>query len=122
MLVEGEASRAGVTKRFAWAFSTSTRYTDCKAEVDGREVVGVNVTGGGEDRAEITIHGDHLFYDDLEATTAAVRFDALAQADADGDGVVTLDELARARSPRSIRRSASTARAARPTSRTSVPS
>lgn len=95
VLVEGEASRGGVTKRFAWAFSTSTRYTDCKAEVDGREVVGVNVTGGGEDRAEITIHGDHLFYDDLEATTAAVRFDALAQADADGDGVVTLDELAR---------------------------
>jgi hypothetical protein len=44
--------------------------------------------------AQLTIHGDHLFYDDLLSAEAKLRFDTLAAADADMDGELTLDELA----------------------------
>jgi hypothetical protein len=41
----------------------------------------------------LAIHGDHLFYDGLENPDAVVRGVAIAEADADADGTVTLDEL-----------------------------
>ncbi len=94
--VKGSASKNGVTKTFDWQFKTKTLYRDCKAEVDGKEVHGVVVPQGGEDTVELTIHGDHFFYDDLEAATAERRFDAIACADANGDGEVTLEELEQA--------------------------
>lgn len=85
LYVAGSATRAGVTKRFAWGFPTRTRYSECEAvaevEADATAVV------------ELTIHGDHLFYDDLYAMEPAVRFDLVAQADADDDGEVTQAEL-----------------------------
>jgi hypothetical protein len=63
--VEGSASKGAVTKTFAWSF------------------------------AGATIHGDHLFYDDLVSTEPNVAFDVLAQADDDGDadGEITQAEL-----------------------------
>ena len=47
---------------------------------------------------QITIHGDHPFYDRLQespnpAVATSLRFDAIAEADADVDGEVTLEEL-----------------------------
>ena len=56
---------------------------------------GVNLTipAGGEDTTQITIHGDHLFYDGLEDPDAAVRGRAVLEADADDDGEITLAEL-----------------------------
>jgi hypothetical protein len=56
----------------------------------------VVVTNGGTDAVQLTVHGDHLFYDDLEAPTAQRRFDAIACADADANGDVTLEELGKA--------------------------
>lgn len=47
----------------------------------------------GEVPGEITIHGDHLFYDDLFSETPNVAFDLIAAADKDGDGVITELEL-----------------------------
>jgi hypothetical protein len=41
----------------------------------------------------VTVHGDHLFYDDLASPDALLRFEAMAAADADADGEVTLEEL-----------------------------
>lgn len=85
LYVAGSASKAGVTKRFAWGFPTRTSYSACESvaevEADGAAVV------------QLTIHGDHLFYDDLYSETPDVRFDLVAQADADGDGEVTQAEL-----------------------------
>ena len=90
--VAGSGSKDGVTKTFAWVFPVGTVYEKCKGELDGKETSGALVTNGGVDQIQLTIHGDHFFYDDLQAENAVLRFDAIAAAD-DGDGDVTLDEL-----------------------------
>jgi hypothetical protein len=48
---------------------------------------------------QLTTHGDHLYYDRLQASpdpavNTSLRFDAIAAADKDDDGEVTLEELA----------------------------
>jgi hypothetical protein len=70
----GEASVS-----FDWSFSTDTTYV-CAPE-------DLTLPRGGEATTELTIHGDHLFYDGLESPDALVRAEALA------DGVVTQAEL-----------------------------
>lgn len=95
--VEGAATKGAVTKTFKWGFSTATQYADCRGEKAGKEVSGVIVTNGGTDDPQITIHGDHFFYDDLQSPDAKVRFNALALADDKGDknGEITLDEMSK---------------------------
>jgi hypothetical protein len=92
--VEGTAEKGGMTKTFTWSFAATTLLDDCKGEKDGKETEGALVTNGGTDEIQLTIHGDHLFYDDLQSPNAKLRFDPIAGAD-DGDGDVTLDELAK---------------------------
>lgn len=70
---------------FVWSFSTDTTYV-CAPE-------GLSLPRGGEDTTELTLHGDHLFYDGLESPDALVRAEAIVSADADLDGVVTQAEL-----------------------------
>jgi len=94
MYVEGTVSKDSTTKSFAWGFTTNTLYDRCKGEVSGKETDGVVVTNGGNDAIELTIHGDHLFYDDLQSPDAKVRVDNIAKADVNNDGKITLDELA----------------------------
>jgi hypothetical protein len=96
--VEGTARNRDLTKNFAWGFDKPTRYTACKGEEDGVEREGVVVKNNAEVDVQITIHGDHPFYDRLQespnpAVETSLRFDALAEADADDDGEVTLVEL-----------------------------
>lgn len=92
--VEAEATKGGVTKSYKWGYGVPTQYNDCKGDKDGKETFGVIVTNGGTDTVELTIHGDHLYYDDLQALNAERRFNAIASSDKDADGVVTEDELA----------------------------
>ena len=92
--VEGTISKGDVTKSFAWSFPTQTLLRECKGEVAGKEEEGVVVTNGSTDTVQLTIHGDHLFYDDLQAASAKVRAQPIVDADADNDDVVTLEELA----------------------------
>ena len=80
----GQATKGDVTMRFAWGFATRTRYTACESLAE---------VGGAPARIELTIHGDHLFYDDLFSSTPNISFDLVANADADGDGEVTQAEL-----------------------------
>jgi hypothetical protein len=91
--VEGTATKGAVTKSFRWTFANATYFDECEGEIDGKKTLGVLVTNGGTDTVQLTIHGDHLFYDDLQAATAVPRFDAIAKADANADGEITLDEL-----------------------------
>lgn len=91
--VSGKAKKGAEEKRFSWGFSTKTLFGDCKVEESGKEVLGVVVTSGGTLDAELTIHGDHFFYDDLQSPDAKLRFQNLADADADKNGEVTLAEL-----------------------------
>ncbi len=92
--VEGTGtSPDGSTKTFNWSFAPATLFEGCHGEQDGKEVDGVIVTNGGNQNVELTVHGDHLFYDDLQSEQAVPRFQALADADANQDGEVTLAEL-----------------------------
>lgn len=81
----GTLSCGGSSHTFDWAFDTDTTYL-C-------EPADLTIPAGGEDGTQLTIHGDHLFYDGLENEDAVVRGKAIADADADADGVVTLAEL-----------------------------
>lgn len=69
---------------FDWTFTTATAYV---CEVD------LTIPAGGEGRTQLTIHGDHLWYDGLENPDAEVRGQAVLDADADADGVITQAEL-----------------------------
>jgi hypothetical protein len=93
VFVSGAATREGLTKTFAWGFTNTTNYEECASEVDGKEVSGIVVSNGANEIVQITIHGDHFFYDDLASESAVPRFDAIALADSDDDGEVTLEEL-----------------------------
>ncbi|WAS99431.1 hypothetical protein [Nannocystis punicea] len=76
--VEGTATRGGEELTFIWGFNTRTRYSDC-------ELV-------GSTDVQLTIHADHLFYDDLFSENPKVAFDLIAASD-DGDGELTADDL-----------------------------
>lgn len=93
VFVSGTATRGDDSKTFAWGFTSETAYRDCVAEVDGKETLGFVLPRGGTEVVELTIHGDHLFYDDLASSEAKLRFDPIALADSDSDGNLTLDEL-----------------------------
>lgn len=93
--VEGTATKGSVTKRFNWGFATNTLYAHCASPDLG---AGVTVPKDGEETVQLTMHGDHLFFDDLQSPEASMRFDAMAAADQLGiagpDGEVSLEELA----------------------------
>lgn len=91
--VEASATKGAVTKTYKWGFKNKTLFDDCKGDVSGKETDGVIVKNGGTDIVQLTIHGDHLYYDDLQAKEAKVRFDNIANADRNNDGIVTLEEL-----------------------------
>jgi len=98
LYASGTASTDVVEKRFAWGFTVGSRYNECHSEQDGRDEAGVVVTNNGTVEVELTTHGDHLYYDRLQSSpdpsvVTSLRFDALAAADADDDGEVTLEEL-----------------------------
>lgn len=89
---EGDAVAAAGTLRcgeqsvsFDWSFGTSTTYL-CEPD-------GLTVPAGGTATTQLTVHGDHFFYDGLEDPDAEVRGQAILDADADEDGEVTLAEL-----------------------------
>ncbi len=76
---------------FRFAASVPTMLGPCQAE-DG--LPGVTVTEGGT-TVSITLHGDHVFFDAFPAGAEVIarRAQWLANADLDGDDVITPDEL-----------------------------
>jgi len=83
--VEGKATKDGQEIAFAWGFGKTITYSHCHSSA--------KVADGGQAEIELTIHGDHLFYNSLTNPEAGLAFQALADADADGDGAVTTQEL-----------------------------
>ncbi len=85
--VAGTATKDGVSKSFAWGFATSTSYEGCESVAE--------ISAGRPGTVQITVHGDHLFYDDLFSETPKLLFGLVAQADDDGDanGEVSQAEL-----------------------------
>ncbi|MCR9163756.1 MAG: hypothetical protein ACE37F_16455 [Nannocystaceae bacterium] len=85
LAASGSATRDGVTKSFDWSFDVSPRYIECDTETP--------LVEGETTDVFLTVHGDHLFFDDLDSSEPQVAFDLIAEADANDDGEVTLDEL-----------------------------
>lgn len=81
----GTLTCGGESATFDWAFAESTTYVCAPPDL--------TIPAGGSDRTQLTVHGDHLFYDGLEDPDAAVRGQAILDADADANGEVTLEEL-----------------------------
>ena len=102
--VEGSAAKDSTMKTFHWGFTTATLYRECHHKEEGKDTLGVVVTNGSTDTSELTTHGDHFFYDRLQASPdpaipTSLRFDEKAAADekpnGDEDGDITLDEMSR---------------------------
>jgi len=89
---EGSIESGAVKKTFKWGLSAGTSFDDCASE-DG--LPGFAVPSGSAVQVKPTIHGDHWFFSNITAGTELTsRFaQYIADADADGDGETTLDEL-----------------------------
>jgi hypothetical protein len=85
LVVEGALSCPGGAVDFAWAFDTAVTWA-CAPD-------GLNIGKGGAGRSQLTVHGDHLFYNGLEDPEALVVGEAMVAADSDGDGDLTQVEL-----------------------------
>lgn len=84
VLVRGRAEREGTIKTFTWAFTQGTHYGHCNSQAD---------VGTAAGRTVLTIHADHLFYDDLVSEEPNLAFQLIADADFDLDGDITQAEL-----------------------------
>ena len=84
--VSATATDGTATKTLHWGFATDTSYEQCRSEAD--------LAAGGAATVQLTIHADHLFYNDLFSEEPDVKFGVVARADVDADGEVTLAELA----------------------------
>lgn len=81
----GSLTCGGETRAFDWSFDTGTTY-HCEPEDLTLAAMGTAFT-------QLTVHGDHFFYDDLAAEDAVVRGQAIFDAGGD-DGDITQTELA----------------------------
>ncbi len=87
IVVEGEAEKGELSRRFEWAFALDVLSSRCEG-ADGTD--GIIVASGAQNETQITTHWDHLFFDSLALEDASMRFEAIAAA---GDGVITLEDL-----------------------------
>ncbi len=81
----GELSCGGESVAYDWVFEAAAAYA-CEPE-------NLTIASGGAAGTQLTIHGDHLFYDSLDNPDSVLRAQALVDADGDGDGAVSMAEL-----------------------------
>ena len=86
----GHATRGDVRKSFQLSFRPRVRYNNCVLTADGGDPV--DLPSEGALVYDIAIEAEALLRDDVDAA-AALRFEPFANADRDGDGRITLDEL-----------------------------
>ena len=83
--LQGRAIKGAVTKTLDWGFALKLAHGHCETDARIRENA---IT------VQSTIHADHFFYDDAVSPEPEVAFQLIADSDANGDGAVTLAELA----------------------------
>lgn len=98
LYVEATASKGKLSEHYTWGFAIATNYQECHSEQDGKDEAGIVITNNATTTVQLTTHGDHLYYDRLQASPdpavkTSLRFDDLANADRDNDGELTLAEL-----------------------------
>ncbi len=86
VVMTGTLSGPDSTVVFDWRFALDQTWL-C-------EPIDLTLPPGGADGTEVTVWGDHLFYDGLTNADAVLRGLPVLAADADADGAVTFDELA----------------------------
>jgi hypothetical protein len=89
--MSGTATRGGVQKRFAYSFRPRVRYQKCALDPEAG-LPAVDLQTGSDLVYDVRIEAEAILRDDIDAS-APLRFDAFANADTDGDGLITLDEL-----------------------------
>jgi hypothetical protein len=75
--VAGQATDGADTVTFDWSLTVAANYAACRSTA--------KVGDGGAATVQLTLHGDHLFYDDAVASEPALCFADLAAADGDDD-------------------------------------
>lgn len=90
--VRGKATRDATTKRFEWSFERWLTLQGCVGAGDIGFASDVVLTSGAELPLRVVVHGEWLFRES-RSDESPLRFDALAAADADGDQMITLEEL-----------------------------
>ena len=99
--VLGTAARDGIEKQFEWTFRERYRIDNCEPGPNGELGSELDITGQQALLLTVVLHADELFRAS-DAQDAELRFDDLADADADGDGLVTLLELDELIAPPSV--------------------
>jgi hypothetical protein len=91
--IKGSASKGGVTKTFDWAFTHAVSHEGCRTTVGGRQVLGVDVGADAVAEVAIVFRARTLFEDGIGTLKPSLRFDPIADADTNGDGVIASNEL-----------------------------
>ena len=96
--VIGTATRGSIVKQFEWVFRMEYDIERCAEGKDGQPGSTLVLEGGAEVSRTIVIDAAELFRESADPE-APLRFDALAESDADADGVITLEELDKVAAP-----------------------
>lgn len=91
--VIGRAERAGVTKRFDWKFRQGDRVSECRSASGEGNVDELTVVADAVHELHGVVRGEELFRAAID-DASPLAFDVFANADADGDGDITFEELA----------------------------
>ncbi len=89
--VEGEAVRGEQVEHFAWPFRKRVQYDTCYlTDATTGEKQPLELTSGEHTSVNVEIHAEALFQG---VPTDLLHFEPYAEADANGDGEITFDEL-----------------------------
>jgi len=91
--VSGLAVNGDVVKSFNWEFREYMGYRECWTPDGTAKQEKFTLASGGSLALNVEIQAEALFRDQLDPTTAMLRFQPFADADTNGDGAVTLSEL-----------------------------
>lgn len=93
LYVIGSATNGSVTKRFEWEFRERMGYRDCWVPAGESKRTLLALPSGGSASVNVEMQPEALFRDQLDPEVGVLRFQPFADADANADDEVTLDEL-----------------------------
>jgi hypothetical protein len=92
VMVIGSAERGSETKRFSWLIRGNHHVGACYTPAADTNLSAISLNGGDSSSRDLEVRPQELFRH-TPSLTAPFEFERLAQADEDGDGSITLDEL-----------------------------